>query len=115
MSAQGAATGVPPEVVPVDVVSGIVHQLMKASQHNTSASNAMRDLVAEIAQLKELRARDVTSVAEVFATIGSMSVSPGVVDYGTGKPATTDQALRMLQEKDHEFPKYGGKPVHFLP
>ena len=51
------------DVVPVDVVSGIVRQLTEVSQHTTSASNAMRHLVAEIAQLKELRARDVTSVA----------------------------------------------------
>ena len=99
----------------MDVVSGIVHQLTEVSQHTTSASNAMRHLVAEIAQLKELRARDVTSVAEVFATIGSMSVSPGVVDYGTWKSSTRDQAFRKLQEKDTEFPKYGGTPEHFLP
>ena len=75
----------------------------------------MRDLTADIAHLKELRARNVASVAEVFATIGSRSGSPGVVDYGTGKSATTDQALRKLQEKDPEFPKYDGKPEHFLP
>ena len=64
----------------------------------------MRDLTADIAHLKELRARNVASVAEVFATIGSRSGSPGVVDYGTGKSATTDQALRKLQEKDPDFP-----------
>ena len=84
MSAEAASTGVPPEVVPVDVVSGIVHQLTEVSQHTTSASIVMRDLVAEIAQLNEIRARDVTAVAEVFATIGSRTWSPGVVDYGPG-------------------------------
>ena len=115
MSAEGTATGVPHEVVPVDVVSGKVLQLTEVSQHTTSASNAMRHFVAEVTQLKELRARDVTSVADAFATTGSRSGSPGVVDYGTGKSATTDQALRKLQEKDPEFPKYDGKPEHFLP
>ena len=115
MSAEAAATGVPPEVVPVDVVSGIVHQLTEVSQHSISASKAMRDLVAEIARLKELRARDVTSVAEVFTAIGSRSRIPGVVDYGPVKSATMDQALRKLQEKDPEFPQYDGKPEHFLP
>ena len=97
MSAERSATGVPPEVVLVDVVSGIVHKLTEVSKHTTSASNAMRHLVAEIAQLRELRARDVTSVAEVFATIGSRSWSPIVVDYGTWKSATTDQAVGKLQ------------------
>ena len=98
----------------MDVASGIVHQLTEVSQHTTSASNAMRHMVAEIAQLKNLIASDVTAVAEVFATIGSRSGSPGVVDYWTGKSASTDQALRKLQEKDPEFPKYDDKPEHFL-
>ena len=88
--------------------------MTEVAQHSTSAYNAMRYLVAEIAQLKELRARDVTSVAEVFATIGSSSGSPGVVDYGPGKSVTMDQALRKLKEKDREFDKNDGKPEHFL-
>ena len=58
-------------VVPVDVVSGIVQQLSEVSRHTTTASNAMRHLVAEIAQLRELRSRDATSVAEALATVGS--------------------------------------------
>ena len=102
-------------MVPVDVVSGIVRQLMEVSPHTTSASNVMRHMVAEIAQLKNLIASDVTAVAEVFATIGSRSGSPVVVNYGPGNSATTDQALRKLQEKDPEFPKYDGKPEHFPP
>ena len=44
MSVDGKTT-----VVPLDVVSGIVQQLSWVSQHSTSASNAMRRLVSEIA------------------------------------------------------------------
>ena len=36
-------------VVPGDVVQGIVQQLSTVSQHTTSATTAMRHLVAEIA------------------------------------------------------------------
>ena len=51
-------------VVPVDVVHGIVNQLYKVSQHTTSATTAMRHLVAEIANLRELMTRNATSVVE---------------------------------------------------
>ena len=47
-------------VVPVDVVQGIVSQLSVVSQHTTSATTAMRHLVAEIANLRELRTKDAT-------------------------------------------------------
>ena len=39
-------------VVPVDVVQGIVSQLSEVSQHTTSATTAMRHLVAAIANLR---------------------------------------------------------------
>ena len=60
-------------------------------------------------------ARDVTSVAEWLAKVGSRSGSPGVVDNGPVKAATTDQTLRKLQENDPEFHKYDDKPENFLP
>ena len=44
------------------------------------------------------------------ATVGSGSA--GVVDGGVVR--TTDPAVRKLQEKDPEFPKYDGNPEHFL-
>ena len=49
-------------VVPVDVMQGIVGQLSEVSQHTTSATTAMRHLVAEIANLREVRTMDATSV-----------------------------------------------------
>ena len=104
-----------PTVVPVDDVSGIVQQLSEVSQHTTSASNAMRHLVAEIAQMRELRSRDATTVAEALEDPGSRSGSPCAVHNGPGRSMTTEQALRKLQEKDPEFPKYDGNPEHFLP
>ena len=53
-------------IVPGDVVHGIVNQLSEVSQHTTSATTAMRHLVAEIANLRELRTRDATSVVEAL-------------------------------------------------
>ena len=100
-------------VVPVDVVQGIVSQLSEVSQHTTSATTAMRHLVAEIANLRELRTRDAPSVVEALAEASTRSWSPGAVDNGVGR--TTDQSVRKLQEKDPEFPKYDGNPEHFLP
>ena len=92
-----------PTVVPVDDVSVIVQQLSEVSQHTTSASNAMRHLVAEIAQMRELRSRDATTVAEALAAAGSMSGSPDAVDNGPGRSVTTDPALRKLQMRDPKF------------
>ena len=102
-------------VVPVDVVSGTVQQLSEVSQHTTSASNATRHLVAEIAQVREMRTRDATKVAEALAAAGPMSGSQGTVDNVSGMSGTTDPALMKLQKKDPEFPKYDGNPKHFLP
>ena len=42
-------------VVPVDVVQGIVQQLSTVSQHTTTATTAMRHLVAEIEGLRDMR------------------------------------------------------------
>ena len=96
----------------MDVVSGIVHQLVDLTQLTTTVSNDMRHLVAVVTQLIELRSEDATSVAEVLVTVGLRSVSPGVVYNGPGRSATTDQTLRKLQEKDQEFTKYDGNPEH---
>ena len=49
-------------VVPVDVVQRIVHQLSEVSRHTTSATTAMRHLVAEITGLREMRARDTATM-----------------------------------------------------
>ena len=49
-------------VVPVDVVQGIVQQLSSVSQHTTSAIAAMRHVVAEITDLRELRAMDTATM-----------------------------------------------------
>ena len=72
-------------VVPVDVVQGIVSQLSEVSQHTTSATTAMRYLVAEIANLHEFRTRDTTSVVEALAAAGTRSGSPGAVNNGVGR------------------------------
>ena len=99
-------------VVPVDVVQGIVSQLSEVSLHTTYATTAMRHLVAEIANLRELMTRDATSVVEALAAASTRSGSPGAVDNGVGR---SDPALRKLQEKEPEFPKYDdGIPEHFL-
>ena len=110
MSGDGTTT-----VEPVDEVSGIVQQLSEVSQHTTQASNTMRHLVAEITQLREMRARDTTTLVEALAAVGWRSGSPGAVDNGSDKSGTTDPTLRKLQEKDPEFPKYDGNPEHLLP
>ena len=89
MSGDGKTT-----VVPVDVVSGIVQQLSEVLQHTTQAWNAMRHLVVEITKLREM----------ALAAVCTRSGSPGAVDNGTGR--TTNPALRKLQRKDPEFPKY---------
>ena len=95
-------------IVPVDVVQGIVQQLATVSQHTTSAATAMRPVVSEIAGLNEMRQTDATSVAEALAGASVRSGSPGVVEWGAVR--TTDPAIRKLQEKDPEFPKYDGNP-----
>ena len=99
-------------VVPVDVVPVIVSQLSEVSQHTTSATTAMLHLVAEIAGLLDMRSRDTATMVEALAAASVRSGSPGAVDVVDGK--TTDPALRKLQEKDPEFPKYDGNPEHFL-
>ena len=99
-------------IVPVDVVQGIVQQLSTVSQHPTSATTAMRHLVAEIAGLREMMARDTTTMVEALAGACVRSGCPGVT-YG-GVIRTTGPAVRKLQEKDPEFPKYDGNPEHFL-
>ena len=48
-----------------------------------------------------------------MAAAGTRSWSTGAVDKGVG--TTTDLALRKLQEKDPELPKYDCNPEHFLP
>ena len=106
MSADGNA------IVPVDVVQGIVQELAMVSQHTSSATTAMRHLVAEITGLREMRTRDTTTMVEALAGASVRSWSPGVIDGGVVR--TTDPALRKLQEKDPEFPKYDGNPEHFL-
>ena len=98
-------------VVPVDVVQWIVRQLSEVSQHTTSATTAMRHLVAEIANLRELSTGNSTSMVEASAAASTRSGSPGAVDNGVGR---SDPALRKLQEKEPEFPKYDGIPEHFL-
>ena len=47
-----------------------------------------------------------------MAAASVRSRSPGAVDVGVGR--TTYPAVRRLQEKDPEFPKYDGNPEHFL-
>ena len=106
MSADGST------IVPVDVVQGIVQQLATVSQHTTSATTAMRHLVSEIAGLRELRQRDTTTMVEALADVTWRSGSPGVIEGGGVR--TTDPAIRKLQEKDPEFPKYDGNPEHFF-
>ena len=108
MSADGNAT------VPVDVVQGIVQELATVSQHTTSATTAMRHLVAEIAGLRDMRQRDTTTMVEALSGASVRSGSPGVTEVGVGVVRTTDPAIRKLQEKDPEFPKYDGNPEHFL-
>ena len=72
-------------VVPVDVVRGIVQQLSTVSQHTTSATTAMRHLVAEIAGLREMRTSDTTTMVEALAVASVRSGSGGCwsrEDYG---------------------------------
>ena len=76
MSAAGNA------IVPVDVVQGIVQELATVSQHTTSATTAMRHLVAEIAGLRYMRQRDTTTMVEALAGASVKSGSPGVIDGG---------------------------------
>ena len=99
-------------IVPVDVVQGIVSELATVSQHTASATTAMRHLVAELTGLREMRTRDTTKMVEALAGASVRSGSPGVIDGGVVR--TTDPAIRKLQEKDPEFPKYDGNPEHFL-
>ena len=99
-------------MVPVDVEQGIVQQLDTVSQHTTTATTAMRHLVAEITGLREMRTRDSTTMVEALAAASVRSGSQGVVDGGVVR--TTDTAVRKLQENDPEFPKYDGNPEHFL-
>ena len=76
MSADGNA------IVPVDVVQGIVQQLATVSQHTSSATTAMRQLVSEIAGLRKMRTRDTTTMVEALAGASVRSGSPGVVEGG---------------------------------
>ena len=99
-------------IVPVDVVQGIVQQLSTVSQHTTTATTAMRHLVAEIAGLRDMRSRYTATIVEALTAASVRSGSPGAVDVGVGR--TTDPAVMKLQEKDPEFPKYDGNPEHFL-
>ena len=99
-------------VVPVDVVQGIVQQLATVSQHTSTATTAMIHLVSELAGLREMRTRDTTTMVEALAGASVRSGSPGVVEGVAVR--TTDPAIRKLQEKDPEFPKYDGNPEHFL-
>ena len=99
-------------VVPVDLVQGIVQQLSTVSQHTTTATTAMRHLVAEIAGLREMRTKDTTTMVKALASASVGSGSAGVVVGGVVR--TTDPAVRKLQEKDPEFPKYDGNQKHFL-
>ena len=71
-------------IVPVDVVQGIVQQLSTVSQHTTTATTAMRHLMAEIAGLRDMRQRDTTTMVEALAGAGVRSGSPGVLDGGGG-------------------------------
>ena len=89
----------------------VVQQLSEVSQHTTSATTAMRHLVAKITKLREMRVRDTTTVVEALTAAGTRSGSPGAVDNGSWR--TTDPALRKLQEKDPKFPKYDCNPEHF--
>ena len=98
-------------VVPVDVVQGIVQQLSTVSQHTTSATTAMRHLVAEITGMMEMRTRDTTTMVEALAAASVRSGGTGALDARVGR--TTDPAVRKLQEKYPEFPKYDGNPEHF--
>ena len=92
-------------VVPVDAVQGIVSQLSDVSQHTTSATTAMRHLLAEITQLREMRTGDTTTVVEALSAASTRSGGPGVMDNGVGMAKT---ALRKLREKAPEFQKYDG-------
>ena len=76
MSADGNA------IVLVDVVQGIVQELATVSQHTTSATTAMRHLVAEITGLREMRQRDTTTMVEALAGATGGRGSPGVIDGG---------------------------------
>ena len=76
MSADGNA------IVPVNVAQGIVQELATVSQHTTSATTAMRHLVAEIAGLRDMRQRDTTTMVEALAGASVRSGSPGVIDGG---------------------------------
>ena len=89
-----------------------MQQLATVSQHTTTATTAMRHLVSEIAGLRDMRQRDTTTMVEALAGASGRSGSPGVLDGVVVR--TTDPAIRKLQEKDSEFPKYDGNPEHFL-
>ena len=51
-------------------------------------------------------------MVEALAGASVRSGIPGVVDGGVVR--TTDPAIRKLQEKDPEFPKYDENPEQFL-
>ena len=51
-------------------------------------------------------------MVEALAEASVRSWSPGLIEGGAVR--TTDPAIRKLQEKDPEFPKYDGNPEHFL-
>ena len=59
-----------------------------------------------------MRWRDTTTMVEALAAASVRSGSPGAADVGVVR--TTDPAVRKLQEKDPEFPKYDWNPEHYL-
>ena len=89
-----------------------MQQLATVSQHTTTATTAMRHLVAEITGLRKMMTRDTTKMVEALEVASVRSGGPGAVDAGVVR--TTDPAVRKLQEKDPGFPKYDGNPEHFL-
>ena len=62
--------------------------------------------------LREWRPGERISAISGYRFLIPRSGSPGVHDSGVRE--TTDPAIRKLQEKDPEFPKYDGNPEHFL-
>ena len=73
-------------------MQGIVQQLATVSQHTTTATTAMRHLVAEIAGLRDMRSRDTTTMVEGLTAASFGSGSPGVVDGAVVR--TTDPAVK---------------------
>ena len=78
-------------VVPVDVVQGIVQQLSTVSQHTTTATTAMRHLVAKITGLREMAGTEhLLKIPE-----GSVREILGGSDRGYDLPEGTPNELEM--------------------